>query len=108
MAGVLMVLANPVEGQEAEFDDWYTNVHVPELLCLSSFVGARRYRLNPAIPTSSRYRYLTVYEVTDSNRAAEEMGSAQGDLTMSPALDVENVIHGLFDEIPSPLTSGTA
>lgn len=102
MAGVLMVLANSVEGQEAEFDDWYSNVHVPELLRLPSFVTAGRYRLNAAIPSSSRHRYLTVYEVTDTNQAAQEVGSAQGDLTMSPALDLETVVQGFFDEIPLP------
>ena len=44
MSGVLVVLANSVESREDEFNDWYSGVHVPEILALPSFLSARRFR----------------------------------------------------------------
>ena len=101
MSGVLVVLANSVESREDEFNDWYSNVHVPEILALPSFLSARRFQLDRRIPTSSSHGYLTVYEVTDSAAAATEIGAAgqAGQLTMSDALDAEAVVQGFFTQI---------
>jgi len=40
---VQVVFSNPVEGKEDEFNEWYDNVHVPELLAVPGMVSATRY-----------------------------------------------------------------
>src|SRR5262245_3304456 len=63
----MLVLANPVPGLEQEFDDWYTNTHMGDLLQLPGWTGAQRFRivssLNPR-PTKEGYRhgYLIVWD----------------------------------------------
>ena len=101
MSGVLVVLANSIESREDEFDDWYSTVHVPEILALPAFLSARRFGLDGRVPSNSSHRYLTVYEVTDPAVAAAELGEAAqaGDLTMSDALDAEAVVQGFYHQI---------
>jgi hypothetical protein len=52
---LLFVFANPVAGKDAEFDDWYTNIHIPDLLSLPGPYAAQRFRLvDPQSFTHSR------------------------------------------------------
>jgi hypothetical protein len=43
---------------EADFNQWYDNEHVPELVALPGFVSAQRYRL-----LSDSCTYLALYEL---------------------------------------------
>ena len=40
----LIVLTNPVDGREDEYNDWYTNVHLDDVLKIPGVVGAQRFR----------------------------------------------------------------
>ncbi|GAA1011733.1 hypothetical protein Aple_012930 [Acrocarpospora pleiomorpha] len=102
MAGVIVVFTCAVEGKDAEFNEWYDNVHLPELLELPSIRSAKRYRLNEATNSSVKQRYLTVYDVTDPGQAAKEMAEAvQNGMLISPALDRASGLQGYFDELAS-------
>jgi hypothetical protein len=63
----MLVLSNPVPGLEQEFNDWYTNTHMGDLVQLPGWMGAQRFRivssLNPR-PTREGYRhgYLIVWD----------------------------------------------
>ncbi|MFC4311990.1 hypothetical protein ACFPN2_23110 [Steroidobacter flavus] len=60
-----IVLSNAAEGCDDEFNDWYTNQHVVDVLKVDGVIAAQRFRLapeqrrDPPFP----YRYLTIYEV---------------------------------------------
>ena len=66
MNNVLMVLSNPVEGQDEAYNDWYTNTHLDEVISIPGFVAAQRFKLTEAqiagFPTSS-HTYLAIYEI---------------------------------------------
>lgn len=69
MPSALMVVgSNPVgpEG-EAEYNRWYLEDHLADVLAVTGFTKARRYTLSPVRPmadtTPSPYGYLAVYEV---------------------------------------------
>jgi hypothetical protein len=97
---VLLVLTNPVEGQEEAYNDWYDNIHLREVCAVPGFAGARRYRLGTG---EYPQRYLALYDiVADDPRQAlkgltETAGS--GGFNMSPALDMKNVSMALFEQI---------
>ena len=56
--GIMVVQAAPVSpDREDEFNDWYDNVHVPEICSVPGFVSARRYR------AADGSGYLAVYEI---------------------------------------------
>ena len=55
--GVMVVQTTPADGREDEYNDWYTNTHVPELMETPGFVRARRFR---AVDGD---HYLAIYEI---------------------------------------------
>lgn len=55
----MVVRSGPAAGQEDEFNRWYDQVHLPEILSVPGFVSGRRYRSSGP----SDYPYLAVYEI---------------------------------------------
>lgn len=63
----MVVRSGPAEGREDEFNRWYDEVHLPEILAVPGFVSGRRYRAT----AESEYPYLAVYEI-ETDGALEE------------------------------------
>lgn len=47
--------------KEKEFNEWYDNIHIPDLLKAGGFMRATRYENNQIVPGEGKY--LAVYEV---------------------------------------------
>lgn len=61
---VFVVLTNPVEGQEDEYNDWYSNRHIADVVAIPGIVAARRYELSDAqLRATVPYRYCALYEI---------------------------------------------
>ena len=78
---VFVVLTNPVEGREEEFNAWYTQQHVPDLLRIPGFVAAQRFELTETQRLKHYphpYKYAALYEMETDDLAAtcELMGEA--------------------------------
>lgn len=67
----LLVRTTPNSGMEAEFNEWYDNVHIPELMDLAGFYSAQRFKLadTQVHDGAQPYQYLARYEI-DSNDVA--------------------------------------
>ena len=52
--------------REDEFNDWYSNVYIPDLLEVPGFVGATRY-VNPDLSAWETGKYITVYDIETDN-----------------------------------------
>ncbi|MBI2305483.1 MAG: hypothetical protein HYU86_12155 [Chloroflexi bacterium] len=68
--------------KEAEFNHWYNNIHLPEVLTSPGIVGATRYRATREV--AGQRRYLSVYEfpnqeVLEAFNASPSMASARKD-----------------------------
>ena len=61
----ILVLANAEPGRESEFDAWYSERHVPEILRTSGFKSAQRFQLSAAQVSAEPlpHRYVTIYEL---------------------------------------------
>ena len=81
-----MVMSNPVDGQEDEFNHWYDTTHIPEITALEGFADARRYRMSDRREDQAGfegYRYVCIYELEGDDpmatlarlAAAREAGS---------------------------------
>ena len=98
---VMMVLTNATEGNDEEFNDWYTNQHLPDVLNLRGFTAAHRYELvaGPSLPAPS-HKYLALYEVeTDDLAAAHASVAAAANtpaMPLSESFDRTNVVVGYF------------
>ena len=70
---LFLVLTNPIEGKDGEFNEWYDDQHVPEVLDVPGVVAAQRYDLSeikvpedeelPAQLPPPTHRYLVIYEL---------------------------------------------
>lgn len=68
---IVLVYTNCADpAREAEFNEWYNNTHVPDMLQAEGFVAATRYQLLGE-PGPGQGKFLAVYEVE-----AEELGKA--------------------------------
>jgi hypothetical protein len=79
----MLVFANPIPGREAEFNEWYTNTHMGDLVQLPGWVGAQRFRIITNVtprPTAAGYShgYLIIWDLeeTDANSALARMTAA--------------------------------
>lgn len=62
---IFAVHSNAAEGREQEYNDWYSNHHLKDLLAIPGVVGARRLTLaeqqiHPAPPA---FKYFCLYEI---------------------------------------------
>jgi hypothetical protein len=80
---VFLVFANPIPGKEAEFNDWYTNTHMGDLVQLPGWVGAQRFRIVTTVqprPSVAGYGhgYLMIWDLeeTEANAALSRMTAA--------------------------------
>ena len=65
-AGGLITVRLDVDAEhEAEFNDWYTLEHVPQLTALPGFLRTRRYFCEQWNSDSADIRYLAWYETAD-------------------------------------------
>ncbi len=108
--GIFLVVSEPVsKDDDAEFNRWYDENHVPDSLLLPGFVRARRFRLAreqllPEKATAPGFGYVTIYEIDDVDRVPDArallprlMGvSAQ---FFSDALDRDNLRAFIFEQV---------
>ena len=62
---VFVVLTNAVEGKDDTFNEWYSDVHLADVLKVPGIVAAQRFKLSDVQRDQSPlpYRYLALYEI---------------------------------------------
>ena len=73
---VLVVFTNARPGREADFDDWYTNIHLRDALRFRGSISAQRFRWSVRQADQSSgdfgWAYLALYDVFDAERFTRE------------------------------------
>jgi hypothetical protein len=85
--GVILVESRPSSpDREQEYNTWYDEVHIPELLALDGIVAARRLR-----PVDGDGPYVALYEIEGDDLQAilDNMFANAGQLHMSDALQLD-------------------
>ncbi|BBY05718.1 DUF4286 family protein [Mycobacterium noviomagense] len=85
--GVLHVESRPSSpDRDAEYNSWYDDIHLPQLLSLDGFVAARRLR-----PVADDGPYVALYEIEGDDLQAilDNMLAHAGDLQLSDALQLD-------------------
>jgi len=92
---VLLVRTGPATpGAESEYNAWYDDVHIPQILAaVPAIVRAQRFRLLSSHGgAEERAPYLAIYEIEsgDPQGALDALGQAMasGAVTMSGSLEV--------------------
>lgn len=60
-----VVYSNPAEGREQEYNDWYSNQHLKDLLAIPGVISARRFKLSGTQirDAAQTYQYLAIYDI---------------------------------------------
>jgi hypothetical protein len=113
--GIFIALSNATSDDvDADFNQWYDDVHAREMLALPGVKSFRRFRLAPAqvLPSDdvTKHRYLALYEVEvdDWDTFATENQQAFGDgrITIRPdLLELDPMVLTMsFEEITPETT----
>ncbi|RVT94450.1 DUF4286 family protein [Sphingomonas crocodyli] len=87
----LLVVTNPVEGREDEYNDWYDNQHLADVIAMDGYTAAKRYTVTALMGDKPAGTYAAVYEMEteDPITAFESLGKAMdaGTMYISDAMD---------------------
>ena len=101
---ILVVMSSPTEGMEEEYNAWYSNVHLQEVVEIPGYVSAQRFKMadtqlkdiltpDEANRTygETEHRYLAIYEMEaeSAGAAVQALREARPNFRMSPGLGVE-------------------
>ena len=86
---IVHVLTEPVPGKEAEFDDYYENTHLDEVLESTGWVSAQRFKLAAQVGEGCPLPYLASYEAQGESAEAvlAHLNATRGQRQQSDALN---------------------
>jgi len=112
---ILVVQANPsTPEREEEFNRWYDESHLPDVLRVDGYRAAQPFRLVEGVPLAEglplpAQRYLAVYELEtdDLEGAAQRLREQvlQGTIAISDTLDLPSVSVSFYTPITERLIS---
>ena len=108
----LIVLTGPLEGREAEYHDWYQNIHLRQVVAMDGFKSAQRFRLTKSLAEHETFPYLAIYDVeTDDIQAVlDEMNRLAGterlSITDALAPKAYAVMYEEFGPLVTSLSGG--
>jgi hypothetical protein len=100
----LLVFSNPTEGKEDEFNKWYDEIHLGEVLEVPGIVRAQRFSVADVLPGVTDHKYVAVYDLDtdDPGGVLQALGAAVPNMNMSDAFDAETakmtMVSALGDE----------
>ncbi len=67
----LVVLTNPVEGREDDYNAWYEGRHLDDILKVPGFTQAQRFVVDNPLPGAPpTHKYLAIYDFESDDLAA--------------------------------------
>jgi hypothetical protein len=110
----LVVYTNPSDpAREEEYNSWYNEIHLPDVLAIEGFVAATRFRIadariDPSAPAPA-HRYLALYEVEtdDMQGALDALVAAAPNMRMSDVLQMDPPSGvALFEQVSERVVAG--
>ncbi len=97
MGALYVVRSNAVEGREAEFNEWYTNVHLPEVMALEGLLSAERFELDDEHSAGEQpHRYLAIYEIDAEDIPGTLENLKNAGFSLSDAIDLASLQVSVF------------
>lgn len=97
---VLLVMTNAVAGKEHEFNQWYTSMHIHDILKIPGVVSAQRFQFRAG---NAGFGFLALYELeTDDPEGVLGIireRDRNGTHAISEAVNRTDLFAGLFDQM---------
>jgi hypothetical protein len=108
---ILVVISSPTPGQEDEYNRWYTDQHLRDVLALPGFTAAQRFKLAVSTPNGIPGSYLAIYEYESSGSDEDlrlaftllQNATKSGQIVISKTMDPARVYASLFTPITEKL-----
>lgn len=99
-----VVYSNPVAGREDEYNDWYTNRHLADVVAVQGFVSAQRFRIvDSTAGVSPPQRYMALYTMRTDDPDGLLLRLQQlvesGAMEMSEAFSQDGLVTLLYQPI---------
>ena len=101
---MLLVFTNPTEGKEDEYNKWYDEIHLGEVLEVPGIVRAQRFAVADVMPGVTDHKYVAIYDLDTEDPAGvvSALGAALPGMNMSDAIDTKTakmtVVSPVSDE----------
>lgn len=107
----LVVLSNAVPGREDEYNEWYSNRHLDDVVAIPGFASA--VRLKHLTPVSGVFElsYMALYDIDADEPAAALAAlneSAAAGMFISEALDLSSLKCAVFEVCSNEITARRA
>lgn len=98
---IVLVLTEPTDGQEIEFNRYYEDLHLDEVLETTGWKSAQRFKLVDQAGRDCPLPYLALYETeaVEGKTAIEIMNESRKDRVQSDALNRKTAAAWIFEEI---------
>jgi hypothetical protein len=99
----MLVFSEPYEGQEKDFNDWYTGRHLDDICALPGFTTAQRFVIHSVSMGTTLNKYLAIYDVEtdDPDWVIENMFAMKDTpaMPMAPAFNLDPTSVMLYEEL---------
>ncbi len=94
---IIQFESRAVPGGDEEFNLWYENVHIPDVLAVPGFMSCTRYHI--VDPVAPQQRYMAAYSVScdDPHKLLEQLFAASQQMVLSSALDQSHVVVTIYE-----------
>ncbi len=101
MKHLVLIFSNPTKGEEAEFNRWYEDLHLDEILATTDWEGAQRFKLTDEQWAKSAHNYLALYEVEadDPDDILGKLNETRSKRQQSTAFNKETAAIWVFSQI---------
>jgi len=98
---LVLILTEPTEGQDAQFNDYYENLHLDEVLATTNLQTAQRFKLVEQAGESCPLPYLALYETTadDPVEVLKNLNETRPQRQQSDSLNRRTGRAWVFEEI---------
>lgn len=107
----IIVLSKPTAGREDEFDRWYTNQHIRDLVKVPGIISARRFKLVERHTQGVPQQYVAEYEVEtddiDATMAAVQQRLGTDEMPMTDAFDMGSAAFLVAEAITEKLSAAS-
>ncbi len=103
MKHMVVVLTEPTEGKEDEFNEYYEGLHIDEVLQSTGWKSAQRFKLTEQAGLPAPHRYLALYEVEaePGESVLQKLNETRSQRQQSDALNRETAAVWIFAETGS-------